>query len=245
MLITTFIFFILFDATNARIGIALVLNFITMNILIVSSHIYDRLDESLMNITKDENNEIEDFAESHSKWLYLPVTTEKLLQEIDQKGYALLRTDNMFYFKKKKEPEIRTAYNIVFNHRVNKDYFTRKQEEGWKVKQTTNRLFNITLWTKDYTGDEKPSFFATRTEEIKSINHHLLYLISIISIYIFFVFVIIGSYYVLDNKPLTLLEVSLLVFVPFVFYCLSYIRGIIQLIGKKRRLNQKYLNTKC
>ena len=113
------------------------------------------------------------------------------------------------------------------------------------MKQTSNRLFNITLWAKDYTGDEKPSFFETRTEEIKSINHHLLYLASIISIYIFFVFVIIGGYYVLDNQPLTLLEVNLLVFVPFVFYCLSYIRGIIKLIGKKRRLNQKYLNTKC
>ncbi|HVJ48351.1 DUF2812 domain-containing protein [Desulfitobacterium sp.] len=102
-------------------------------------------------------------------WMYAPDKLEEWLEDMEMKGYNLVRVSwsgNTFYFTKGEPRSIK--YCTDYQELVNDSYFEIHKSDGWNMIFTSKQALTIkkyTLWRKEYT-DEEP--------ELYSDNNHIL-----------------------------------------------------------------------
>ena len=101
-------------------------------------------------------------------WMYEPLRTTVWLEEMAQRGYELESVfATIFIFRPKEGSNI--AYEVVFEPKINANYFQLHKDFGWELKYTSNITWlNYTIWGMPYEeGEVKPAFSYDELERKK------------------------------------------------------------------------------
>lgn len=101
-------------------------------------------------------------------WMYEPLRTKIWLEEMVERGYELESVfATVFTFRPKDKNNI--AYEVVFEPKINANYFQLHKDFGWELKYTSNITWlNYTIWGMPYEqGEEKPAFSYDERERRK------------------------------------------------------------------------------
>lgn len=108
-------------------------------------------------------------------WFYSPDINEKWLEEMELKGFNLIRMSkigNSFYFVKGETRKMK--YHVDYQLRKNPSYFKINEESGWKLYFTSiTRYFAISVWGQEYTEIE-PEYYSDLESKIKHAKNFML-----------------------------------------------------------------------
>lgn len=117
-------------------------------------------------------------------WTYAPDKIEDWLEDMEMKGYYLVRVDwlgTTFNFIKGESRTIK--YCVDYQNFVNDSYFEMNISNGWEMLFTSKlALTKYTIWRKEYT-DDKPELYSDKSQILKHARKQcLLYCVLFIPI---------------------------------------------------------------
>lgn len=117
-------------------------------------------------------------------WFYEPYRTKLWLQQMFDEGYELERASSiLFYFKKRTSEAI--SYEVLYENKVNANYYSFHQEVGWRLCYTSSTSFmNSTIWAMPYEKGEEPPKITYNVDERKSIMRKNLAMTTVIFVLI-------------------------------------------------------------
>ncbi len=108
-------------------------------------------------------------------WFYSPDIHEEWLEEMELKGFNLIRMSkigNSFYFVKGETRKMK--YHVDYQLRKNPSYFKINEESGWKLYFTSlTRFFAISVWGQEYT-EIKPEYYSDPESKVKHAKRFML-----------------------------------------------------------------------
>lgn len=108
-------------------------------------------------------------------WIYSPDKTEQWLEDMEKRGFNLLRLSKMgntFYFIIGEKRTVK--YHIDYQKRKGTDYFKINEENGWDIYFTSpSRFMAFTIWKQPYC-DTKPSFYSDQESRVKHAKTFML-----------------------------------------------------------------------
>ena len=129
---------------------------------------YRKFEKQLLGTTVIKKSEMKKIRRFRPAWMYEPLRTTIWLEEMAKCGYELESVfATIFTFRPKGKNNI--AYEVVFEPKINADYFQLHKDFGWELKYTSNITWlNYTIWGMPYEeGEEKPAFSYDELERRK------------------------------------------------------------------------------
>lgn len=152
---------------------------------------------------------------------------ENWLEEMEQKGWNLVKVDYAFRFKFEKGESRKMRYSSDYQINVKNDYFELFKEDGWELVDFQNDPWFI--WRKSYQ-DERPSVYTDTKSLIERNNRQIRSIIIMVPVTLL-IFVVIGYFFKAQL-------ISALIIMSLVFY--GYL--IAQLYQHNKKLKQNTIN---
>jgi hypothetical protein len=128
-------------------------------------------------------------------WTYAPDKIEEWLEDMEMKGYNLVRMSwlgTTFYFIKGESRSIK--YCVDYQNLVHDSYFEIHKSNGWEMIFTSKSAFTkYTLWRKEYT-NERPELYSDKSHILKHARKQcLLYCILYIPLILLYIRLIVSN----------------------------------------------------
>jgi len=128
-------------------------------------------------------------------WTYAPDKIEEWLEDMEMKGYILVRINwlgTTFNFIKGESRTIK--YCVDYQNFVNDSYFEIHKSNRWEMMFTSQTpLMKYTLWRKEYT-DERPEIYSDKRQILKHARKQcLLYCVLFIPIILMYIAIIVSE----------------------------------------------------
>lgn len=108
-------------------------------------------------------------------WFYSPDKYEQWLEEMESKGFNLVRMSkigNSFYFIKGVPRKMK--YHVDYQLKKNPTYFKVNEESGWKLFFTSvTRYFAISVWGQGYK-ETPPQYYSDQENKVKHAKRFML-----------------------------------------------------------------------
>jgi len=148
---------------------------------------------------------------------------ENWLEEMEKKGWNLVKVDYAFRFKFEKGESRKMRYSSDYQINAKNDYFKLFRDDGWELVDFQNDPWFI--WRKSYE-NERPSIYTDTKSLIERNNRQIRSIIIMVPVTIIF-FVVIGYFFKANL-------ISALIIASLVFY--GYL--IAQLYQHNKKLKQ-------
>jgi len=132
-------------------------------------------------------------------WIYAPDKVEIWLENMESRGYHLVRMSslgNSFYFISS-EPR-KMKFHVDYQNSTDPSYYNLNKESGWKLFFTSiSRTQSNNVWGNEYT-DEPPMFYSDKESTLKHAKRFALtYSLSFLPLCAMYIFAM-GKFYFTD-----------------------------------------------
>lgn len=155
-------------------------------------------------------------------WFYSPDKTEKYLENMELKGYNLVKVSkigSIFYFKIGEKRKMK--YCVDYVYKINPEYFQMHKSDNWKLCFTTSDMIGyIVIWSKEYTNNEEVlNIFTDKESMLKRAKRSLLVYSPLLFCLILYFFVLLSmSRSHLNNNSLLKILYILIIIEYGIFY---------------------------
>ncbi len=167
-------------------------------------------------------------------WFYSPDKIEDWLEQMELKGFNLIRMSkigNSFYFKTGLPRNVK--YHVDFQTKKGANYFSLNKESGWKLYFTSySRFMAISVWGQEYT-ELVPKYYSDHETKVKHAKKYMWTYLAVFLPAILFVVLSIGmsitlfAYANFENISTWMILsplIMLVLVVELLFFCFKVIR---------------------